>query len=60
MKKPEKPKPPLCRIIREPDFCNDKCEFCGSSMKLKFIFFQVGGCINQKCKNFYRNMKEKG
>lgn len=50
--KPEKPKPPLPRIIREGTIGD--CPECGSTTVKKFLWFgkQIG-CIQSECKNYY-------
>lgn len=45
--KAELPKPPLCRMIKEFSFWNDKCPDCGSSMSLKWFFKKK--CIHPEC-----------
>lgn len=47
--KPEPPKPPLSRLLREDGGCGT-CPKCGSSMqRTKFIFFGNKKCIHPKC-----------
>lgn len=30
------------------------CKECGSSIKRKFLFFKILGCIQPLCKNYYK------
>ena len=53
----EKPKPPLCRIIREGTI--GTCPKCHSTEEKKHNFFVFSwgktlGCINPKCENYYK------
>lgn len=53
-----KPKPPVCRIIREGTV--GTCPKCGSTedKKYNFLWFSFGpkiGCINPECDNFKYN-----
>ena len=53
---PQKPRPPLNRIIRDYDV-HDKCPKCGSSLVCKFdlILFSIASnkCVNALCENYY-------
>ena len=54
----QKPKPPLCRVIREGTI--GTCPVCHSTddKKYNFFFFSFGpkiGCINPECENFKFN-----
>jgi hypothetical protein len=55
----EKPKPPLCRVIREGTI--GTCPKCHSTEQKKhnFLDFSWGkilGCINPDCENYYKKM----
>ena len=52
----EKPKPPLCRVIREGTI--GTCPKCHSTEERKYNFLgfswgKVLGCINPECENYY-------
>lgn len=54
MNKLDKPKPPLTRLIREGTL--GTCPDCKSTEVKRFIFFgKLIGCIQPKCKNYYKN-----
>ena len=48
---PQKPTPPIGRLIREG--CTDFCIECGSSMAHAWFWQKSKGCIQPKCKNYY-------
>ena len=53
-----KPKPPLSKIIREGDW-NPDCPKCHSSTIKRFIWFGRSiGCIQPKCKNYYKRFEK--
>jgi len=47
---------PLIRLIREWDY-GSYCPQCGSSLKLKFLFFKTKKCIQPECENYYKTKK---
>jgi len=55
---PDNPKRPLRRIITESMFDFGFCDFCGSSLKSRFIFFGSRGCVQPLCENYYRRDRQ--
>jgi len=54
----EKPKPPLCRVIREGTI--GTCPNCKSTEVKRFILFGRSiGCINDECEKYYKNSQLK-
>jgi len=51
---PQEPKPPLGRILKEGTI--GTCKKCGSSLKYKWFFFKVGGCIQPECEDYWKNI----
>lgn len=51
-----KPKPPICRLVREGD-TGKKCPKCQSSLHYRFkyfpFFFTTDRCIQKDCTNYY-------
>lgn len=55
MSKPQPPKPPLGRVMRE-GYTGANCPVCHSSMKRGLFTGRVDGCINPECPNYYLNI----